>query len=72
MYDEEKHINLSDRNKNPIDDNYMIYRSYGDYMKEYIEVSIMNIWYLYVNNKQGYINISSDGGIGRHEGLKIP
>ena len=38
MYDEEKHINLSYRNKNLIDDNYMIYRSYEDYMKEYIEV----------------------------------
>ena len=44
MYDEEKHINLSDRNKNFIDDNYMIYRSYEDYMKEYIEVRhIMDI-----------------------------
>ena len=44
MYDEEKHINLSDRNKNLIDDNYMIYRSYEDYMKEYIEVRhIMDI-----------------------------
>ena len=44
MYDEEKHINLLDRNKNLIDDNYMIYRSYEDYMKEYIEVRhIMDI-----------------------------
>ena len=44
MYNEEKHINLSDRNKNLIDDNYMIYRSYEDYMKEYIEVRhIMDI-----------------------------
>lgn len=35
MYDEEK---------NPIYDNYMIYNSYEDYMKEYIEVRhIMDI-----------------------------